>query len=197
MKTSFFLKAIQATAVACCLMGCDSKSEAPAAVKSNGLPKAGATQGAIAFVDVDSLMSKYEFSKEYTLQMTKKRDDYTAQIERKGQALQNSAAGFQKKLQEGKFATQEEAMQAQTALQRQQEELQKLQEKLATSFDEEQKAFNKALRDSINHFLADYNRTRKFSMILSKAGDNILYADKALDITDDVIAGLNKRYKKK
>lgn len=197
MKTSFFLKAIQATAVACCLMGCDSKSEAPAAVKSNGLPKAGATQGAIAFVDVDSLMSKYEFSKEYTLQMTQKRDDYTAQIERKGQALQNSAAGFQKKLQEGKFATQEEAMQAQTALQRQQEELQKLQEKLTTSFDEEQMAFNKALRDSINHFLADYNRTRKFSMILSKAGDNILYADKALDITDDVIAGLNKRYKKK
>ena len=88
-------------------------------------------------------------------------------------------------------------MQAQTALQRQQEELQKLQEKLTTSFDEEQMAFNKALRDSINHFLADYNRTRKFSMILSKAGDNILYADKALDITDDVIAGLNKRYKKK
>ena len=33
-------------------------------------------------------------------------------------------------------------------------------------------------------------------MILSKSGDNILYADKQLDITDQVVAGLNKRYKK-
>ena len=32
-------------------------------------------------------------------------------------------------------------------------------------------------------------------MILSKAGDNILMADKKLDITQDVINGLNKRYK--
>ena len=32
-------------------------------------------------------------------------------------------------------------------------------------------------------------------MILSKAGDNILLADKKYDITQDVINGLNKRYK--
>ena len=34
-------------------------------------------------------------------------------------------------------------------------------------------------------------------MIISKAGDNILMADPSLDITKDVINGLNKRYKKK
>jgi outer membrane protein len=33
-------------------------------------------------------------------------------------------------------------------------------------------------------------------MILSKAGDNLLYADKAFDITNEVVAGLNKAYKK-
>ena len=32
-------------------------------------------------------------------------------------------------------------------------------------------------------------------MILSKAGDNLLYADKAFDITNEVVAGLNKAYK--
>ena len=32
-------------------------------------------------------------------------------------------------------------------------------------------------------------------MILAKSGDNILYADKALDVTAEVIAGLNKAYK--
>ena len=32
-------------------------------------------------------------------------------------------------------------------------------------------------------------------MILSKAGDNVLYSDKSLDITKEVVAGLNKAYK--
>ena len=32
-------------------------------------------------------------------------------------------------------------------------------------------------------------------MILSKSGDNILFANKKFDITQDVINGLNKRYK--
>ena len=52
-----------------------------------------------------------------------------------------------------------------------------------------------ALRDSIQHFLAVYNKDKKYGLILSKAGDNILYADKAYDITNEVIAGLNKAYK--
>jgi outer membrane protein len=51
------------------------------------------------------------------------------------------------------------------------------------------------LRDSLQHFLAAYNKDKKYDMILTKQGDNILYAAKRFDITDDVINGLNKRYK--
>ena len=36
---------------------------------------------------------------------------------------------------------------------------------------------------------------KKYDIILSKAGDNILFADKKYDITQDIINGLNKRYK--
>jgi outer membrane protein len=55
--------------------------------------------------------------------------------------------------------------------------------------------FNEALRDSLNNFLKAYNKDKKYDIILSKAGDNILFADKKYDITQDVINGLNKRYK--
>ena len=44
-------------------------------------------------------------------------------------------------------------------------------------------------------FLKSYNEDKKFDLILSKAGDNILMGNKKLDITQDVINGLNKRYK--
>ena len=44
---------------------------------------------------------------------------------------------------------------------------------------------------------AQYNKDKKYSIIFSKSGDNLLYADKAYDITNEVIAGLNKAYKGK
>ena len=80
-------------------------------------------------------------------------------------------------------------------LQKQNADLQELQQRLGSEFQAETDKFNKALRDSIQHYLAVYNKDKKYSLILSKAGDNILYADKAYDITDEVISGLNKAYK--
>ena len=45
--------------------------------------------------------------------------------------------------------------------------------------------------------MAFYNKDKKYSLIFSKQGDNLLYADKAYDITNEVVAGLNKAYKGK
>ena len=86
-------------------------------------------------------------------------------------------------------------MQAQASLQKRQEELQVLQEKLSREFEEERQKYNDEMRDSIENFLQDYNKTHKYSIILSKIESNILYADKPMNITQDVLKGLNKRYK--
>jgi outer membrane protein len=59
-----------------------------------------------------------------------------------------------------------------------------------------QDKYNNALHDSIQNFLASYNKTHKYDYILSKSGDNILLANPKMNITEDVIKGLNKRYKK-
>ena len=83
----------------------------------------------------------------------------------------------------------------QNAIQRQQNDLQALQARLETELANETAKFNEALRDSLNNFLRAYNNDKKYDIILSKAGDNILFADKKYDITQDVINGLNKRYK--
>ena len=70
-----------------------------------------------------------------------------------------------------------------------------MQEKLTREFEEERQKDNEEMRDSIENFLKDYNKTHKYSIILSKIESNILYADKAMNITQDVLKGLNKRYK--
>ena len=159
-----------------------SESKAPAELK-------------IAYVEVDSIMTQYTFAKEYSALLEKKGQNIQATIAQKGQALQAAAANFQQKIQQNAFTSREQAESQQAAIQRDQANLQSLQQRLSNEFAAEQEKYNNALHDSIAHYLAAYNKDKKYSIIFSKSGDNLLYADKAYDITKEVIAGLNKAYK--
>ena len=161
-----------------------SESKAPAELK-------------IAYVEVDSIMTQYTFAKEYSALLEKKGQNIQATIAQKGQALQAAAANFQQKIQQNAFTSREQAESQQAAIQRDQANLQSLQQRLSNEFAVEQEKYNNALHDSIAHYLAAYNKDKKYSIIFSKSGDNLLYADKAYDITKEVIAGLNKAYKGK
>ena len=135
----------------------------------------------IAYVEVDSLMTQYDFARNTLTQ--------------KGNALQAAVNNFQQKIQNNGFQSREQAAGVQAALERQQRDLQELQVRLEGELASETAKFNEALRDSLQNFLKDYNKDKNYDLILSKAGDNILLAGKKFDITQDVINGLNKRYK--
>ena len=150
----------------------------------------------IAFVEVDSIMSQYKFCKDYSLILQKKGQNIQNTLAQKQQALEAAAANFQQKVQQNAY-TREQAEGVNASLQKQSNDLQMLNQRLSAEFQNETDQFNKALRDSIQHYLASYNKDKKYSIIFSKQGDNLLYADKAYDITNDIIAGLNKAYKGK
>ena len=152
------------------------------------------TELKIAYVEVDSLMTQYTFCKEQSELLEKKSQNIQNTLNQKGQSLQAAAMKFQQDVQNNKY-TQQQAEAVQASLQKQQSDLQNLQQRLGAEFQAETEKFNKALRDSLNHYLAQYNKAKKYTLILTKQGDNILYADKSFDITNDVIAGLNKAYK--
>ena len=183
--------------IAMAFAGCNNKNSKPADVKTPNLPQAGTTEAQkIAYIEVDSIMTQYEYCKNFKDSLTTLSNSYQKTVESKMRALQQAAASYQKKLQDGTYTSQEQAANAQASLAKQEQALQKLQEELSVKFDAEQARYNQALRDSLQSFLADYNKKHKYTLILSKAGDNILYAQPSMDITNDVIAGLNKRYKK-
>ena len=148
----------------------------------------------IAYVEVDSIMSQYKFCKDYSLILQKKGQNIQNTLAAKQQQLQAAAANFQQKVQQNAY-TREQAEGIQAGLQKQSADLDALNRRLSNEFQAETEKYNAALRDSIQHFLAAYNKDKKYSLILSKAGDNLLYADKAYDVTAEVVAGLNKAYK--
>lgn len=168
-----------------------NKSDKPAPANTGG---SNMESIRIAYVDVDSLMKKYQYCLDYTEVLKKKTETIQNTLQSKGLALQKEAADFQSKVQQGSY-TREQAEAVQTSLQKKQMQLQNLQQSLANEFDRLQTKYNDALRDSVQNFLKGYNKTYGYTYILSKAGDNILLADERYNITEDVIKALNKRYK--
>ena len=177
------------------MTSCD-KSNPQMDQKANASAKAAAGDMKIAYVEVDSIMSQYKFCKEYSLILQKKGQNIQNTLAQKQQALQAAAANFQQKVQQNAY-TREQAEGVNASLQKQNNALQILNQRLSAEFQNETDQFNKALRDSIQHYLASYNKDKKYSIIFSKQGDNLLYADKAYDITNEIVAGLNKAYKGK
>ena len=128
----------------------------------------------IAYVELDTLMNQYQLYK-----------DYSEVLTRKGNNIQNTLAKKQHELER-----------AQAGIQREQQELAQLADRLNNEFNEEQARINTEARDSIQSFLKRYNKTKKYDYVMVKAGDNLLIANPKYDITQDIVKGLNKRYKR-
>ena len=75
-----------------------------------------------------------------------------------------------------------------------QQDLENLRQKLSNDFLTEQNALNQQLQDSVNMFLREYNADGHLHLILNSAV--VMNKVVGYDITDEVIEGLNKRYKK-
>ena len=185
---------MMAAMAAMTLASCNNESpkmdEKPAAAEST---ETGGVK--IAYVEVDSLMTQYKYCKEFTEILQRKSNNARNTLTQKGQALQNAMQNFQQKLQNNGFTSREQAEGQQAAIQRQQQSLQELQVRLENELANETQKYNEGLRDSLMHFLDKYNKDKKYDLILTKQGDNILYGAKRFDITKDVINGLNKGYK--
>lgn len=143
----------------------------------------------VAYIDLDSLQNNYDYYKKIKADFEKKQaaanDEITA-LQKKYQAramqLQQKAAGMNQK-------EQEEAMQEMNKMQ---QDLQVRKQKI----DNDLYNYNSKMKDDIlnriQQFLKEYNKDGRFSYIFSYEPGFMFYKDSTLNITPDVIAGLNK-----
>lgn len=149
----------------------------------------------IAYVEVDTLLSKYNFCVDLNEAMMKKEENIRMTLNQKAAALDKDQKDFQKKYENNAFISPDRAQQEYNRLMKMQQDLQVLQNKLTNELAAENAKNSLQLRDSINVFIKEYNKTRGYSLILSNTGfDNLLYADSTFNITKEIIDGLNARY---
>ncbi|MBQ9311799.1 MAG: OmpH family outer membrane protein [Bacteroidales bacterium] len=167
----------------------EASSTAPAKILQKGDLK-------IAYVNTDTIMAKYEMAVEMQKEITQKQK----QAE---QTFQNTQAKFQSDYQDymknGDKLTLTQQKEKEKELQNRMQQIQQMQTSLPMQLQEEQLKMNKKLLDAVYAFIADYNKKHdKYNVILSNSYANspTLYIDKGMDITEEILKGLNEEYKK-
>lgn len=149
----------------------------------------------IAYVNVDTLLQDYNYSKDLNETLLRKRENAQATLTQKARQLETEMAEFQRKYENNAFLSEQSFKNQQQRLAKKQEDLQKLENNLTQQLLEEQQAMNKVLRDTVYSFLARYNADKKYQLILSNTmNDNIMMSEPAYNITGDVVKALNKSY---
>lgn len=149
----------------------------------------------IAYVNVDSLLQNYNYSKDLNEIILKKSENSRASITQKARSLQSEMQDFQRKVENNAFLTRERAESEQQRLINKQQELQNLDNQLAQELVAEQQRVSEQLRDTLVSQLKEFNKDKHFQVIFSNTvGDNILLAGDAYDITGELIEYLNKNY---
>ena len=147
----------------------------------------------IAYVDIDTFEANYEFLKVKKEEFASRQRSMRNELERSARQLQANVEEFQRKAQSGSI-TQSEGQATERQLLQIQQRLSHREQSLTEQLLKEQDDFNVLLRQQLDSFLTDYNRDSRYDYILSysRISPQILHANQALDITKDVIEGMNK-----
>lgn len=194
-RTTFKLSTL-ATAVALVsvMASCQNKAAAPASATKTDAPAAVKAGEPIVYVNSDSLLTKYEYFKDLKVKLDAKSKAAQADLAAKQQAFQREVAQYQQTqntLPADQRATTEQR------LQRKQQELQGYQQNAGQALQSEQATEQEKLYNKIADYLKIYAKDKGFKMVLTyqKGNSAILFADPSLDVTSEVIVGLNEGYK--
>jgi outer membrane protein len=153
-----------------------------------------ATASGIAYVNIDSVVFKFNMFQDKRNDLASKQKNAEAELNSKGSQYERGVKDYQEKVSKG-LVTRATAAQMENSLTQQQQELLGLRDKLQSDLMEEEQVMNRQVLDYITKYLEDNKSTYNYQFILGKSfGSVVLYGDSGLDITNRVIEGLNQKY---
>ena len=171
-----------------------AKTAEPATDGTQAAAPASLIDSQIAYIEIDSIVPNYHMYIDLTAELDKKQNQKEADLNTKAQKFQADVADFQNKAQKG-LETRAKLEEMGNALSEREQQLGALQQQYAMEISEEAQVINRKVLQSIMDYLAVYNESHHFHYILgSSFGSMILYSDKSLDITREILNGLNTAY---
>ena len=156
-----------------------------------------AVAGSIVFFNMDQVMEGYDMANDLNSVFETKTSGIQAEIDRRGKKLEKDASDFQNKVDKGLLTTSVAQAQYQK-LQLQQQEYQEYVVRKQQEMAEEQQVMMNQIADAIAEYIQEYNAEHQYALILTTAGailsTPVVAGDPKLDITEDLLAGLNAAY---
>ena len=173
------------------------KKSSEVAAKINSSYKSGDSNSfrpPLAYVELDSLNEKITFIKE-------RRKELEAEMKAIEQEQENGYRGLQAQkdnfLKKGTSITEEEAQVFQNKLIEQQQKIDGRKQELSQKLNEKSFGIMEGIQKKLKDFLADYNKDKKYMYIFTTGTglDYMVFKDSTLNITNDVIKGMNEKMK--
>jgi len=145
----------------------------------------------VAYIDLDSLQNNYTYYKKIKVEFEHKQSAANDEISGMQKKYQNRAMQLQQK---GSTMTQPEQEAAMQEINKMQQDLQSRKQAIDNDLYNYNSKMKEDILTRIQDYLKQYNKDGRYSYIFSYEPGFMFYKDSTLNITPDVIAGLNNLY---
>lgn len=168
---------------------------------SSGKPSNSSTTGGsstpsdlkVAYVNQDTILKYYDFVKVNTDKLDAKAKQLDQALNARQQALQRDVQAYQ---QGANNLTRGQAIALEEDLQKKGQNLQMFQEQATQEMMIERDRINTELYTNLTDFLKGYAKEKGLEVVLKyDRGSDVLYSNEGLDISKDVVKGLNEAWK--
>lgn len=146
------------------------------------------------YVDMDTLLTRYILAKDYNEEMIRMQNNLESETKKHQTSLQSLASQIQNKVQNNSYLSQESFDTDQQKLASMQSNAERSVGMMQQKYAEAAAKAQQAVADSVTAFIEMYNKMHGYDAIFNKAA--ALHFNPALDITDEIVEGLNARYNK-
>jgi outer membrane protein len=145
-----------------------------------------------AYINSDSLLSNYKYFNDLAGELETKRQKLEAEYQNRAQGLQREIEQFQRNVNNMTIG---QGRAVEEDLMKKQQNLLQYQERLRQQLLQEEAQLNEKLYERVSQFLKTYGKENNLKLVLTyQKGSGVLYADDSLNITEQVISGLNREY---
>lgn len=146
----------------------------------------------IAYINSDSVLQHYDYLKANRVQIEEKTKKIEQEYRNRAQGLQNEITAYQRNVSN---MTLGQVKAVEEDLGKKQQNLQMYQQSLSQQLMEEEAKLNKELYERVTTYLKKYAAEKNLQVVLKyDPTSDVLFAGEALDVSNDVIQGLNAEY---
>lgn len=147
-----------------------------------------------AFVNSDTILAQYDFVLDAEVDLAKYEKILQNQYTTALSSFQKEYDDYIKRASAG-LLTLDQQKKTEEKLSAKQQSLSEMEQKLALQLQAEKLKRNMEVHDTIVSHIMRYNKSRDYTFIFEKSyGGGLLYANPQLDITSDILKGLNEEY---